>query len=578
MNTYSLLKPTTRTVMAAALAASLTLPFAMPGQAYADSKNAKDEVVYAKTDAVGQTQGIYVVNVFDSETDAQVSDPANYTSVQNLTTTQVLEQKNGKVELSTTANTPFYYQGNLDAASKLPWDISITYYLDGVEKQPDELSGASGQLKIVLDVQPVEKGRVSDFATSYILQAQGTFADDAFAITDGGDATIAHSGSNQVATCLVLPGESATFEITGKARSFSYDGWQIAGMPLSMAVELSSEDTSELSSQTQKLKDATSRLSSGASELSSGTSQIDSGAQSLATGASQLSSGVDSAVLGLGQLSLAGSSLTQGWDSLASGISLVDSAASQLQAGSSKYEQGLEDSAQEYASAASQSDNAQAAYAQAAQAVKQALASGDTKAAAQAVAQMDACAQQLAQVSAAAGAYQALTSAADSYAALDSGIDELASKTPQLTSGAKSFGSGLSDYIDGADEAAEGATQLQDGATQVAEGASALSNATGQLVSGVSTLASGSETLASSVSGLDQKIIDELQSAIDEKLGKDFELHSYVEPSNTNVDSVQFVYVVEGVSDPEEATSESDDSTSDESFLDRLVDLFSSQE
>ncbi len=578
MKAHFLLKPAARTAVAFVLAAGLMLPSAAPGQAYAASDNAKDEVVYAKAGANGETQGIYVVNIFNSETDAQVCDPANYISVQNLTTTQTLEQKNGEVELSTTANTPFYYQGNLDAASQLPWSISVKYYLDGAEKQPAELSGANGQLKVVLDVKPVEEDGVSDFAASYILQARGTFAEDAFTISDGGDATIAHSGSDQVATCLVLPGEQATFEITGTAHNFSYDGWQIAGMPLSMAVDLANEDTSALTSQTQELEDATSQLSSGASQLSSGTSQVDSGAQSLASGASQLSNGVDSAVSGLGQLSSAGSSLAQGWSSLASGISSVDSAASQLQAGSNKFEQGLENSAQEYASAASQLASVKAAYAQAAQAAKQALASGDSQAAAQAVAQMDACAQQLAQVSAASGAYQALAGVESSYSALGSGIDSLANSTPSLASGAQSFGSGLSSYVEGAGEAAESATQLQEGAAQVAEGAGSLSSATGELSSGAATLAGGSETLANSVSGLDQKIIDELQSVIDEKLGKDFRPHSYVVPSNTNVDAVQFVYVVEGVDEPEEACGESNDSTGNESFFDRLVALFAPQE
>ena len=578
MKTHYLLKPAARGAVAFVLAAGLMLPFAVPGQAYAASDGAKDEVVYAKAAANGETQGIYVVNVFDSQTDAQVSDPANYTSVQNLTTTQVLEQKNGVVELSTTANTPFYYQGNLDAASQLPWNISIRYYLDGAEKQPAELSGANGQLKVVLDVQPVEEGDVSDFATSYILQAKGTFAEDAFTISDGGDATIAHSGSDQVATCLVLPGEGATFEITGTAHNFSYDGWQIAGMPLSMAVDLASQDTSKLTGQTQELEDATSQLSSGASELSNGTSQVDGGAQSLASGASQLSSGVDSAVSGLSQLSSAGSSLVQGWNSVASGVNSLDSAASQLQAGSNQFEQGLESSAQEYASAASQLANVKAAYAQAAQAAKQALASGDTEAAAQAVAQMDAYAQQLAQVSAASGAYQALAGVEDSYSTLDSGIDALASSTPELASGAQSFGSGLFSYVEGAGEAAESATQLQEGAAQVAEGAGSLSSATSQLSSGASTLASGSETLANSVSGLDQKIIEELQNVIDEKLGKDFKPHSYVVPGNTNVDAVQFVYVVEGISEPDETMSETNGSSENLSFLDRFVALFTSQE
>ena len=564
------------------LASGLMLPVASPNTAYAAETSAtaeKDEVVYVKADATAAVQGIYVVNIFDSGTNAQVKDPANYESVINLSTTQALEQKNGQVEVSTTANEPFYYQGNLDASSQLPWTIKLTYYLDGKEMQPEDLAGASGQLKVVLDVTPVETGDVSDFSASYILQAQGTFAEDAFTITNGGSATIAHSGNNQVATCLVLPGEEAIFEISGTAHDFNYEGWQIACMPLSLSIDIASQDTSELTSKTEELEEGASKLSSGASEVSSASSQIDSGAQSLATGATELTSGVESAAAGLGQLSASSSSLTGGWNKVFTGVNVAISAIDQLKAGSDAFQQGVETKAGEYASAAAQLATAQAAYAQAAQTAQTAIASGDSATIAQAVAQMNTCAQTLAQVSAASGAYGALTGVLDSYSDLGNGITTLASNTEALSSGATSFGEGLSAYTSGVDTASAGTTQLQAGATQLQEGASTLSSATGQLSSGAKTLATSTETLASSVSGLDQKILDELQNTIDEKLGKDFQVHSYVVPSNTNVNAVQFVYVVEGVSEPDDsADSASSESDENQTFLDRLIALFVPQE
>ena len=564
------------------LASGLMLPVVSPNTAYAAETSAtaeKDEVVYVKADATAAVQGIYVVNIFDSDTNAQVKDPANYESVINLSTTQALEQKNGQVEVSTTANEPFYYQGNLDASSQLPWTIKLTYYLDGKEMQPEDLAGASGQLKVVLNVTPVETGDVSDFSASYILQAQGTFAEDAFTITDGGSATIAHSGNDQVATCLVLPGEEATFEICGTAHDFNYEGWQIACMPLSLSIDIASQDTNELTSKTEELEEGASKLSSGASEVSNASSQIDSGAQSLATGANELTSGVESAASGLGQLSSSSSSLNSGWNKVFTGVNAAISAIDQLKAGSDTFQQGVETKAGEYASAASQLATAQAAYAQAAQAAQTAIASGDSATIAQAVAQMNTCAQTLAQVSAASGAYSALTGVLDSYSDLGNGITTLAGSTEALSSGAASFGEGLSAYTSGVDTASAGATQLQAGATQLQEGASTLSSATGQLSSGAKTLATSTETLASSVSGLDQKILDELQNTIDEKLGKDFQVHSYVVPSNTNVNAVQFVYVVEGVSEPDDsADSASGETDENQTFLDRLVALFTSQE
>ncbi len=589
MNAQLLLKPAARAAVAFVLAAGLMLPVAAPTSAYAAQDGAKDEVVYAKASPSGETEGIYVVNVFEQGSDGKVSDPADYVSVQNLSTTEALSQEGGSVEATVAAGTPFYYQGNMEATRALPWKISVKYYLDGDEKQPSQLSGANGQLKVVLDVQAVtDDAAVSDFAESYVLQAQGTFAEDAFAITDAGDATVARSGGNQVVNCLVLPGESKTFEVTGNAKDFSCDGWQIAGMSLSMAIDLAGEDTSKLTEKTTELEDATAQLNSGAGTLTSGASQVSNGASSVAEGSQSLSSGIDQAASGLARLSSAGSSVASGWQELGQGISALAQGLSQAQQGSSQFQSGLESAAAQQASGAQQAKASQAAYAAAAKQVQAAMAAYQAEPTAEnlqavsaAIAEMDSAAQAMAQTASAAGAYQALTSVQDSYAGLGDGIDSLSSQAQALPAGANEFESGLSAYLSGADAAADGSSQLQSGAAELAQGSASLSDATGQLAQGASSLSSGTQTLADSVSGLDQKIIDELQATIDEKLGKGFKVHSYVVPSNTDVDAVQFVYVVEGVSEPETGFDQADaddGSSQGQTIFDRLVALFTSQE
>ncbi len=591
MNANLLLKPAARGAVAFILAAGLMLPVAAPTSAYAATDGAKDEVVYVKAAPNGETDGIYVVNVFEQGADGQVSDPADYASVQNLSTTQTLSQENGTVSANVSANTPFYYQGNLDASRALPWNIHIKYYLDGQEMAPSKLSGANGQLKVVLDVQPVEgSDAVSDFAASYVLQAQGTFPEEEFSISEAEGATVARSGSDQVVNCLVLPGESKTFEITGTAKDFNYDGWQIAGMSLSLAIDLASEDTSKLTEKTTELEDATAQLSSGAATLSSGSSQVSDGAASVAGGAQSLSSGIDQAAAGLGQLSSAGSDVSAGWQKLSQGISALAQGIAQTQQGSSQFQAGVESAAAQQASGAQQAKADQAAYAAAAKQVQAAMATyqanptpENLQAVSAAIAEMDSAAQAMAKSASAAGAYQALTGVEDSYAELGEGIDSLNSQSQALPSGASEFASGLSAYLSGADQVADASSQLQSGASQLAQGSSSLSSATSQLAQGASTLSAGTEALASSVSGLDQKVIDEVQATIDEKLGKGFKAHSYVVPSNTAVDAVQFVYVVQGVSEPESGfgeseSDESNDSAGTQSIFDRLIALFATQE
>ncbi len=46
----------------------------------------------------------------------------------------------------------FYYQGNLKT-KEMPWEIKITYYLDGKEIAAKDLAGKSGNLEIRLNIR-----------------------------------------------------------------------------------------------------------------------------------------------------------------------------------------------------------------------------------------------------------------------------------------------------------------------------------------------------------------------------------------------------------------------------------------
>ena len=614
-----------RATIAGALA--LTCGFAAaltPSNAYAATDSAKDEVVYAKTDAQGSTQGIYVVNVFQG-TDGTLSDSAAYESVTNLSTTQDLTQKKGRVTFDTESGKAFYYQGDMSADTPLPWDISVTYYLDGKKVSADKVQGATGDLKVVLKVKPNGSSDLADFCDSYLLQAQGTFDPDTFAITSS-NATLAHSGNSQLATCLVLPGESGTFTLEGDARDFSYDGWQISAVPLSLAIDLSEQDTSQLTGKTQDLKDATSKLASGASDLSQGASDLSqgsdevtigaysvafaalfaelgtgsvaSGSADVSQGADDLSAGVEEATSNLQKISDNSSDLVAGFDTLSQGIAQTAQGIQSIAEGSAAYAQGLKDSADQYAYQAQGATQAQAAY----EAAVQAYGANPSE---ETLANLNAAVSVLAAANQAAGAAAALQSAYQSYSTLNDGIAALNAQAPYLTEGASSFEQNLQSYTgnvdtlsqksasltQGASDLADGAATLNEGANSIYEGMTAFSSATDALAQGAETLsdgaatlskgasslADGSQTLADSTQNIDDEIMNGLQQAIDDKLGGDFAPRSFVDAENTQVDTVQFVYVVEGVQPADEdasADEEAGQSTEDPGIIGRLLALF----
>ena len=72
--------------------------------------SAKEEVVYASLDAAGNTEGIYVVNIWSGGT---VTDYGDYTTVKMLTTNEDITQDGDEITF-TTEEDRVYYQGDLD--------------------------------------------------------------------------------------------------------------------------------------------------------------------------------------------------------------------------------------------------------------------------------------------------------------------------------------------------------------------------------------------------------------------------------------------------------------------------------
>lgn len=811
------------------------------------SQTAKKEVVYTKTDATGNKSGIYVVNYWNTQAEEEVSDPGTYTQVQNLSTTDALSDEGGAVQVTTTAGAPFYYQGDLDASTQLPWNVSLTYRLDGKVVSPDQLAGQDGDLDIELKVDSLDDdSATSDFAKSFLLQAQGTFNNDNLAMDDTDGATVATSGNNTVLTYLVLPGESGDWHIKGKATDFTYSGWQIAAMPLDLAVDINDYDTSQLTDAAGELEDGTSQLADGAAALKAGLSQLDDGASSaptgsnkLADGAAQLADGTAQAVSGSASAAAGGSQVASGASDLYAGLGKLQSqGTSQVAAGAAGLKASLDAKADDFVqlqngaylvyqgvdttyttlsqtlpgtlaetskelatakttlgdisgkmktisgtlsklptdtittqgeavaadlqglsalgnvssvgtqlttigqnvgaaaqsagsaakdagtaakSAKSASDDAEAVAtalksidtAGMTDAQKKAIADAATKAgtvateagtaatnastaaqsaqtsavtlvgkdqksgvvgdltavgstlsAAQQAVSADSQAKLKTDTATLVGTLTALQSTASGLTTtateatnkanglidssttmvtnlqtqmtgmssqvsdlkkLDDGAKSLYNGTKELTDslttvqtdangtptsiygaasalasgsatvdknvkdnvipGAKKLAVGASALSTGLDTLSSGSTQLNDGAKQVASGSSQLSSGLSTLKDGTASaydgsvqLSDGATELADAVSGIDQKVLDEVQDTIDEKLGKNYALHSFVDPSNTNVEEVQFVYVVSGVSTDDSSSNQKasdDSSTQDQSFADRLGALFS---
>ncbi|MDO4291349.1 MAG: hypothetical protein Q4C41_09005, partial [Eggerthellaceae bacterium] len=478
----------------------------------------KDETVYVKADAEGAVEGAYAVNLFAAGS-GEVTDAGTYASVKNLTTTQEIEQENGKITFDAADDEPFYYQGTLEGDVELPWDVSVAYYLDGERTSPDELAGATGRVRMEVSVEArtdAAGAGVADFANSYLVQLQGTFDTARLNVQAAEGATTAYVGNNTVVTCMALPGEGGSWTIEGDATDFSYDGWQVTALPLSLAVELADEDTaqltdkiSELESATAKLADGSSTLGDGAGTLAAGTSEVasgardvaagaddlasgagnlasgardaasgaaavDSGAQELASGAAALGEGVGAAAAGAAQLATSGTQLLGGWDELAAGVESLQAGAAQIAAGSDAFAAAL--AAQQTTASDADLNSAISAY----QTQLALVGNGEAE-----TSTLAAYVQNIVNAATAyggqVGANQALSSVSEQYATLAQGIDGVAAGVDSLATGAQSFDAGLRSYVGATSDLADGLESASAGVDAAVQGAASLAEGTSNL-------------------------------------------------------------------------------------------------
>ncbi len=211
-----------------AAALMLCLLMALPmGGALAATKT---EVVYAKLDNAGQVKGVYIVNEFETEREERVSDYGAYDKIENLSGLDPIAYDGEKAQLPLEKGR-FRYQGN-PVKADLPWDIALSYTLDGQEVSPETLSGAAGRVGIRLLVTPKE--RWEKLTSLMTLQVSLTLDSDRCLGIDAPGATVAAAGGDRTLSYVVLPGIAADYTATMRAEGFYLPAVSVAGVQMAM--------------------------------------------------------------------------------------------------------------------------------------------------------------------------------------------------------------------------------------------------------------------------------------------------------------------------------------------------------
>lgn len=463
-----------------------------------DPSSAKEEVVYGILNLDGSVSSLYVVNIFDG---GAITDYGNYSDIQNMTTSEKINQNDDQITINTIAD-KFYYQGIIET-NDLPWDIVISYFLNGKEVLGDELAGKNGLLKITVSVKQNNKFN-SLFFDNYALQIALSLDNKLCSNIQADNATIAEAGSKKQITYTVLPGNVFDATVTADIRDFEMDPVTINGIKLSLGLTF---DSDQFTGQISELTDAIKDLDHGAAELLEGLNQLSIGMQKYIDGMKAFTDG-------LGQLSTGADQLNTGATALNSGLSQLTSQNESLIHGALAIQQATFDSVN-------------------------------------------------AQLTEMGLGLPILTP--ENYHAILSPIPQLAEVKSQLD-GVVQFTQGLKGYMDGMVQLSMGATDLERGtgefkssssliassANEIYAAGFELNHAIKKLTNGLASYKKGTKQLRDGTSGMSSQMNAQIDEMLGSISGNGDKVVSFVSEKNTNVSSVQFVLKTDSIKLTEE--------------------------
>lgn len=562
----------------------------------------REEVIYANMEATGLAKEIYVVSILDVVKAGSITDYGTYTSVKNLTNTEVISQKEDEVSMMVPSG-KFYYQGTMKK-NKLPWDISIEYYLDGNKIGPAELAGRNGKLEI-----KIETNRNSEmdatFYDNYLLQISITLDSELSKNIAAHGGTTANAGKNKLITYMIMPGKPGNILLTADVTDFIMPGIEITGIPLSMQID--TPDIDSMTDNMMTLSEAINALQDGIEKLLNGTIDLKNGAQELKNGTALFGTGLNQLNRNSNELVSGSKEIEEALNAISASLNQstasVDTAnLAQLPVGLMQLASSLE----EISKGLTQLKGGFAAgYLNLDMAIisipDETISQEDLKALyATNIENKELIDQLVAYYTAAKkvkGTYQVVKPA---FAAVEPTIDtmidsismitgsikniaeqvktsvgnnDMADKITQLSQGLLTLSENYNGFHNGLVKYTEGVSQLAVNYSSIQQGTSEFAGGTSDLYGGVSELYGGTNELSNATQDMPEKIELEMNALIGEYDKSDYIPRSFTSAKNANTTSVQFVFKTDGIEKPK-LQEEENTQVKETNLWDRFIRLF----
>ncbi|MDW2800536.1 hypothetical protein RZO55_23500 [Clostridium boliviensis] len=196
-----------------------------------------DETLYVTMDPYGEIKESSIVKVYRMNGSEPLTDYGTYDKVINLTDhSQPVIGEDGSVTFHPEeGENRFYFEGQTKTEKKeLPWNITVSYRLNGVEKKADELAGEKGLIEVNVDLVP-NKGVSDYYKNNMTLMGSAVVDMDKNLSLEAEGAQVQTVGNLSTVAFFALPGEEGHYSIRIGTDDFKFTGIVFAMVPLTVS-------------------------------------------------------------------------------------------------------------------------------------------------------------------------------------------------------------------------------------------------------------------------------------------------------------------------------------------------------
>ncbi|MBP3285048.1 MAG: hypothetical protein J6M02_06070 [Clostridia bacterium] len=249
----------------------------------------RKETVYVNLNYDGTVDEINVFNDCHVADKISFEDYGEYESVQNLTDRSEIKKDDEKYIVNAGGASRFLYSGKVgnEKAVNIPWNIKVTYYLNGLTINPHELLHKSGLVKIEVEITP-NTSADAFYRNNYMLEATASYDMSQYTSVSSKEAIELVTGNTKTLMFIALPGQETSFAIEIGSDDFEMDGLIFAMVPLEGDIfeELAdlTEDKDDIESAAKAMNrsmdiifDSMEQMNPALSELKGGLAKLNDG-------------------------------------------------------------------------------------------------------------------------------------------------------------------------------------------------------------------------------------------------------------------------------------------------------------